>query len=126
MKEIPDIYLEDVLKKIQDEIEKIKEDLIPSELLLNEIKNLKEAQQETKSDLKDIKKILLDPNDGVIVKVNKNTEFRLEEQESKKEYEEIVREHKDVISWKDNITKVMWIIVTAALSSFVYIFLNMN
>lgn len=46
------------------------------QLIKKDIEFLKESQIRVQSDISEIKKTLLDPDDGAIARVNKNTEFR--------------------------------------------------
>lgn len=46
------------------------------QLIKKDIEFLKESQIKVQSDISEIKKTLLDPDDGAIARVNKNTEFR--------------------------------------------------
>jgi len=110
------------LDKIQFDIAELKATLIPSEILLNEIENMKKSQEDTKQDLREIKKLLLDPNDGVIVKVNKNTEHREEHEGAEREYDKLRREHYELVNWKSNVVKFLWIVVTSVTASLVYVF----
>ena len=52
----------------------------------------------------EIKEILLDPEDGVIVRVNKNTFWRKELDAD---------EFKAMVRWKSNVNHAMWISYTA-------------
>ena len=54
----------------------------------------------------DIQKRLFNPDSGVIVEVNKNTEFMNETQPKLKEVDEVV-------SWKGNVTKALWVVYSA-------------
>ena len=54
--------------------------------------------------VKEIKEILLDPEDGVIVRVNKNTYWR--QQLDADEFKALLR-------WKQGVTHAMWISYTA-------------
>lgn len=118
--------LESTLYQIQLELAELKATLIPSEILLNEIENMKKSQEDTKQDLREIKKMLLDPNDGIIVKVNKNTEFREEQKKDDKEYELLLREHNELIRWKSGVVKFLWIVVSSIVASFSYIFSKLS
>tara|TARA_B100000287_G_C20454284_1_gene710786 strand:- start:261 stop:548 length:288 start_codon:yes stop_codon:yes gene_type:complete len=60
--------------------------------------------EEIHQTVKEIKEILLDPEDGIIVRVNKNTYWR-------KELD--VDEFKALLRWKQTITHAMWISYTA-------------
>ena len=54
--------------------------------------------------VKEIKEILLDPEDGLIVRVNKNTYWRKELDAD---------EFKALIRWKQNINNAMWVAYSA-------------
>ena len=54
--------------------------------------------------IKEIKEILLDPEDGIIVRVNKNTFWRKEIDAD---------EFKALLRWKQSVTHAMWIAYTA-------------
>ena len=60
--------------------------------------------QEIHQVVNEIKEILLDPEDGLIVRVNKNTYWR-------KELD--VDEFKALLRWKQAVTHAMWISYTA-------------
>ena len=60
--------------------------------------------QEIHENVKEIKEILLDPEDGVIVRVNKNTFWRRQVDAD---------EFKAILRWKSNVTHAMWISYTA-------------
>ena len=60
--------------------------------------------EEIHTTVKEIKEILLDPEDGIIVRVNKNTYWRREIDAD---------EFKAMIRWKQTITHAMWIAYTA-------------
>jgi hypothetical protein len=90
------------------------------------MEELKSAQAEMKKDLSELKKKLLDPDDGVIVKVNENTKFRLEQQRQKEkdeiEYRNLLMEHSNLMKWKNGITKAMWIFFTTLVGILAKIF----
>jgi predicted butyrate kinase (DUF1464 family) len=120
MSPIPETEL--TLNRIQLELAELKSNLIPSDILLKELENVKKHQEDTRQDLKEIKKMLMDPNDGIIVKVNKNTEFREEQEDENKEYEKLLREHEEVMKWKSGIIKFLWVVVSGIFASIGYIF----
>lgn len=72
-----------------------------------DIKALVEDIGEIKEDLSEIKRILLNPETGLVVKVNKNTEFREKKAEK---IEEGLANVKDILKWRDGVTKALWII----------------
>jgi len=60
--------------------------------------------QEIHTTVNEIKEILLDPEDGIIVRVNKNTFWRKELDAD---------EFKALLRWKQTVTHAMWIAYTA-------------
>ena len=64
-----------------------------------------------------MKRKLLDPDDGDIVKVNENTKFRIDQEKiqerEEREYKELILEHSELMKWKGGVTKAMWIFFTA-------------
>ena len=70
------------------------------------INQLIENQKEMRQDLADLKKRLLNPYDGAIVELRKNTEWRKEQQESEAEFRQLMDEHKSLMRWKANVQKI--------------------
>tara|TARA_A100001011_G_C14031167_1_gene723669 strand:- start:15 stop:329 length:315 start_codon:yes stop_codon:yes gene_type:complete len=62
--------------------------------------------------MKEIKEILLDPEDGVIVRVNKNTYWRKTLTEGDVSFDTIRDDVKDLNSFKSNVTKALWVVYT--------------
>ena len=62
--------------------------------------------------MKEIKEILLDPEDGVIVRVNKNTYWRKTITEGEVSFDTIKDDVKDLNSFKSNVTKALWVVYT--------------
>ena len=56
--------------------------------------------------IKEIKEVLLDPEDGIIVRVNKNTYWRKELDAD---------EFKALLRWKQSVTHAMWLVYSAVL-----------
>ena len=63
--------------------------------------------------MRTIKKQLLDPEDGLVVRVNKNTDFRQKKEDDEDYYDNIIQQHKELITWKDSVSKALWILFTA-------------
>jgi hypothetical protein len=86
-------------------------------LLQQAIEDLQKSNDGVKLSMRELKKQLLDPDDGVVVRVNKNSDFRKESQEKgplcQKSFEEMEDTVNDLTEWKANITKFMWILLTA-------------
>lgn len=79
----------------------------------NSLTQLMEAQSEMKTELKEMKRQLLNPYDGVIVETKKNTEFRISQEEKEVSDAVILEEHKSIVRWKTNITKAGVAILTS-------------
>ena len=66
---------------------------------------------------------LLNPDDGFVTRVNKNTQARLQKEKMKPEYDNIIREFKEIQSWKNGVNRALWIIYTSVIGVLlVYIF----
>lgn len=81
----------------------------------SQMRNMLENQKDMKADVKDLKKRLLNPFDGVIVNTNKNTEFRLEYEKLQEERDQLQDDVNQLIKWKSTYLKVFWALFTAAL-----------
>lgn len=90
------------------------------------IQELKDSQDDLKDDLSEIKYTLLNPEDGVIVKVNKNTDFRKTREAKSQYYDRIVNEFDKMKEWKDGVTKALWIIFTALVGLLIHVFYQMQ
>jgi len=89
----------------------------------NSLSQLVDAQQEMKAEIKELKRQLLNPFDGVIVETKKNTEFRLEQQEKEIAEAEVLEEHKSLVRWKSNVQKIGVAILTS-IGAIIAFFLN--
>mgnify|MGYP003635060042 FL=1 len=78
----------------------------------NTLNQLVENQADMKTELKEMKKQLLSPFDGVIVETKKNTDARVDQIEKDKEYAELVEEHKDLVRFKSGFVKLGWVLLT--------------
>ena len=105
----------DILQQILIELDTMKTKLPNGELKRMEasIHEMKEDYQDLKSDVSDIKFTLLNPEDGVIVRVNKNTEFRIEREDKQEYYDGILAEFEKLKDWKEGVTKALWILFGA-------------
>jgi len=89
----------------------------------NSLSQLVDAQQEMKAEIKELKRQLLNPFDGVIVETKKNTDFRLEQQEKEVAEAEVLEEHKSLVRWKSNVQKIGVAILTS-IGAIIAFFLN--
>ena len=94
--------VDSMMNDILDALDVIKSKLPNGELkvIQDRIENIEHAQGDMKEDLRNIRKQLLDPEDGIIVRVNKNTEFRKRKEEDARDFAKILEEHRELISWK--------------------------
>lgn len=70
------------------------------------IKQLIQNQEQMKQDMSDLKSRLLNPYDGAIVEIRKNTEFRQSQEKREKEWDNLIDEHKSLLRWKNTVQKV--------------------
>ena len=116
--------IDSMMNDILDALDVIKDKMPNGEIksIQDKIENIESAQEDMHEDLRLIKKQLLDPEDGIVVRVNKNTEFRKRKEESEKSFQSIIDEHKELMSWKSTVTKILWILFTAVAGILVSIF----
>lgn len=77
------------------------------------VQRLADSQDEMKQDLHELKEKLLDPDNGAIVKINKNTSFRKDLEE---DWEKILQEHKELVEWKIRLNKASWILFSTSVT----------
>jgi|688.fasta_scaffold611072_1 hypothetical protein len=116
--------IDSMMNDILDALDVIKDKMPNGEIksIQDKIENIESAQEDMHEDLRLIKKQLLDPEDGIVVRVNKNTEFRKRKEDSEKSFQSIIDEHKELMSWKSTVTKILWILFTAVAGILVSIF----
>ena len=97
-----------ILNEVLDELQEIKKGLPNGEIVLiqKSLEDLEEGQKSLKREIRTIQKRLFNPDTGLIVEVNKNTEFKVENQENLKDIDNLV-------SWKSNVTKALWVVYSA-------------
>lgn len=92
--------------------------------LESSIKQLISNQNEMKADMSELKSKLLNPFDGAIVEIRKNTEFRHEWERKQRDIEKMQEEHRDLVKWKSNFVKIYWTIFTTAVGVVAYMITN--
>ena len=107
-----------LMKQILDELSRLKSNMPNGELkhLQDGIEGLRQDQKALKDDISDIKKKLLDPDDGVIVKVNENTKFRIQEEDRYEDYLQFNSDVKALKSWQNGVNKALWILFAAIIA----------
>lgn len=108
---------EEILKELVRAFSSLKQKMEdPNYIALsNDLRNLTQNQSDMKRDLKDLKKAMLNPFDGVIVNTNKNTEFRLDYEKLQEERDQLSEDVNHLLKWKSMYIKVFWALFTAAL-----------
>ena len=77
-----------------------------------ELKQMQKDMEDLKDDISDLKFTLLNPDDGVIVNTNKNSEFREMMQAGDKDFQLKLLELQELKRWKEGVTKALWILFT--------------
>ena len=104
-----------MMERILEELVFMRSKLPNGELkiLQTSMDDLKHSQDSIKSDVSELKKKLLDPETGVVVRLNQNTQYIQGKKEMEDYYDEIIDQHKELLSFKNTMTKAMWIFFTA-------------
>jgi hypothetical protein len=87
--------------------------VIQQKLPNGELVTMARAMEEMKEDISELKFTLLNPEAGVIVKVNKNTDRTSDHEKRISDLEDEYEHIDDLIKFKDTATKVLWTIFTA-------------
>tara|TARA_R110000787_G_C13294958_1_gene433935 strand:+ start:146 stop:499 length:354 start_codon:yes stop_codon:yes gene_type:complete len=98
----------EILNEVLVELQEIKKGLPNGEIVLiqKSLTDLEEGQKILRSEIRTIQKRLFNPDNGLIVEVNKNMEFKLENQQNLKDVGSL-------IAWKSNVTRALWVIYSA-------------
>ena len=106
-------------KEILEEIEFLKKKLPNGEfaLLKKSVEDLSSGQESLRSSIRELKQQLLDPDNGVVVRVNRNSEFRKDSEQRgplcQQSFENMEDSVNTILGWKDNVSKALWILFTA-------------
>jgi hypothetical protein len=101
-------------KEILEQIEDLRKRMPNGELTLlaKAVEDLQVGQKELKGDIRDLKRQLLDPDDGVVVRVNKNSETRKYWDLRNDEVENGFSNIKNLLSWQSGANRALWILFT--------------
>ena len=91
-----------------------------------ELKSMVEDMKEMKEDVSELKYMLLNPEDGVVVKTNQNTAFRKKMEMGDKEFQQKLIEIEDFKRWKSGVNKALWIIFSILLALVGKVLLGVN
>lgn len=110
-----DKRFEEILSAIQTIQSKLPNGEIES--MKSMIVSMQVDQKVIKEDLEYFKKRLFNPDDGVIVRINKNTDsierFGKEVEDIIDDYPKILSRLESLESWRDGVNKALWIIYTS-------------
>jgi len=95
----------DILESVLSELKHIK-----THMPNGELKQMQKDMQDLKEDISDMKYTLLNPDNGVIVNTNKNTDFRQQMQANQKDFDEQMSKIKEIENWKQGVTRALWVI----------------
>jgi len=78
------------------------------------LKQLVENQDDMKMEIRELKRQLLNPYDGVVIESKKNTEFRHDHEEFIERFYRLRDQHNELITWRSNFVKITLAIIAAA------------
>lgn len=102
-------------KEILEQIEDLRKKMPNGELTLlaKSVDDLQNGQKELKKDIRDLKKQLLDPDDGVVIRVNKNSDVRKYWETRNDDVESGFSHIRNLLNWQFGVNKALWILFTA-------------
>jgi hypothetical protein len=103
------------IDEIMSALEVIKKKLPNGELeiIKRSIESLSGDQKAIREDLEYFKKRLFNPDDGVIVRINKNTDSIQRTEESIDDLPELKTKLDGLEKWKEGVSKALWIVYTS-------------
>jgi len=78
-----------------------------------ELSSMIDSMKEMKKDISELKYTLLNPENGVIVKTNKNMDIASDQEERIQDLEDAYIRIDELINFKNTVTKALWILFTA-------------
>ena len=115
-------------KEILEQIEELRGKMPNGELTLlkKSVEDLQVDHKELRDSIRDLKKQLLDPDNGVVVRVNRNSEFRREREDSSEKLSTLFEQVSNLIQWKNSISKILWILFTAIIGLVIKVLWNVG
>jgi hypothetical protein len=105
-----DPRIEEILKAL--EVIKTKLPNGELEVIKRSIQSLSEDQKSIKEDLEYFKKRLFNPDDGVIVRINKNTDAIMRNEEMVEEIPQLKNRIDNIESWQNGVNRALWFVFT--------------
>ena len=125
---IGDLVVAVTNKEILEQIEELRGKMPNGELTLlkKSVEDLQEDHKELRDSIRDLKKQLLDPDNGVVVRVNRNSEFRREREGSSEKLSTLFEQVTLMINWKNSINKILWVVFTALIGLVIKVLWNVG
>ena len=125
---IGDLVVAITNKEILEQIEELKGKMPNGELTLlkKSVEDLQLDHKELRDSIRDLKKSLLDPDNGVVVRVNRNSEFRREREGSSEKLSTLFEQVTLMINWKNSINKILWVVFTALIGLVIKVLWNVG
>ena len=125
---IGDLVVAVTNKEILEQIEELRGKLPNGQLTLlkKSVEDLQVDHKELRDTIRELKKQLLDPDRGVVVRVNKNSEFRREREDSSEKLSTLFEQVNSLITWKNGINKILWIVFTAIIGLVIKVLWNVG
>ena len=125
---IEDLVVAVTNKEILNQIEELRGKLPNGELTLlkKSVEDLQVDHKELRDSIRELKKQLLDPDKGVVVRVNRNSEFRREREGSSEKLSTLFEQVTQMLNWKNSVTKMLWIVFTAIIGLVIKVLWNVG
>ena len=125
---IGDLVVAVTNKEILEQIEELRGKLPNGELTLlkKSVEDLQGDHKELRDTIRDLKKQLLDPDNGVVVRVNRNSEFRREREGSSEKLSTLFEQVSNIVNWKNSVTKMLWVVFTALIGLVIKVLWNVG
>ena len=68
----------------------------------------------------------MDPDNGVVVRVNRNSEFRREREGSSEKLSTLFEQVTQMLNWKNSVTKMLWVVFTAIIGLVIKVLWNVG
>lgn len=95
--------------------------LINQKLLsAGDLSTMVESLKEMKKDISELKFTLLNPENGVIVKTNKNLDVTRDHEQRIIDLENDVVKVEELVKFKETVTKILWVLFSALIGMMVY------
>ena len=125
---IGDLVVAITNKEILEQIEILKGKMPNGELTLlkKSVEDLQLDNKELRDTIRELKRQLLDPDKGVVIRVNRNSEFRREREDSQEKLSTLYEQVHQMINWKNSITKILWVVGTALIGLVIKVLWNVG